>query len=142
MKTKAKALLYLTLALPVLAGEAVGVYTSNSATNKVLDSKILAGELGGIGLFVTERKNPGEPLIIYSLMPGSPAERTGIKTPCFLISVNGTNVVHISFTDSRSILLGPPGTSVTLELADSAMTQTNEFTAKRGKIVKGQIIDK
>jgi hypothetical protein len=115
-------------------------------TNDAETSKILAGTLGGIGVVVVDRRIASEPLRIESVIPGSPAERAGIKPHCFLISIDGTNVVSMSSTRSRSMLLGSVGTSVTLDLADSKMSQTNRFTAKRGRVVfsdtKVEVIDK
>jgi S1-C subfamily serine protease len=115
-------------------------------TNDVETSKMLAGVLGGIGIVVVDRRIASEPLRIQSVIPGSPAERAGIKPPCFLISIDGTNVVSLSSARSRSMMLGPVGTTVTLDLADSKMSQTNRFTAKRGKMVFSkegvEVIDK
>jgi carboxyl-terminal processing protease len=115
-------------------------------TNDVETSKILAGTLGGIGITVVDRKIASEPLRITNVIPGSPAEKAGVKPPCFLIAVDGTNVVSMPSTRVRTMLLGPIGTSVTLDLADSAMSQTNRYAARRGRMVfsdtKVEVIDK
>ena len=66
---------------------------------------------------------------------GSPADRAGLTTNGFLISVDGTNVVSLSLTQSLSIVRGPVGTFVTLEIADSRMSATNKFTVKRSKMI-------
>ena len=54
-------------------------------------------------------------------------------------------MVSMSITQSMSLVRGPVGTSLTLELADSMRRQTNKFTVKRGKMVfsedKVQIIE-
>jgi PDZ domain len=107
-------------------------------TNDIETSKILAGVLGGIGIVVVDRRIASEPMRIESVIPGSPAEKAGIKPHCFLISIDGTNVVSMSSARSRSMMLGPVGTTVTLDLADSKMSQTNRFTAKRGRMVFSQ----
>ncbi|MGO8929997.1 MAG: S41 family peptidase [Limisphaerales bacterium] len=117
-----------------------------TGTNDAEPLRVLAGVMGGIGIVVVDRTTASEPLRIKSVIPRSPAERAGIKPDCFLISVDGTNVVSMPFTRARSMLLGPVGTSVTLDLADSKMSQTNRFTAKRGRMVfsktKVEVIDK
>jgi len=104
---------------------------------------VLAGRypIGGIGIEFTSRGpgsiNPSdnepynEPVRVTLVFPGSPAEVAGIKTNWFLISVDGTNVVSMSSTRCMSLVAGPIGTSVTLELADPMMSQTNEFIVKR-----------
>jgi C-terminal processing protease CtpA/Prc len=149
MKTlMAVALASLALVPKVPAGDRGGGSGGVAAarTNDIETSRILAGDLGGIGVVVVDRRIANDPLRIENVVSGSPAERAGIKPHCFLISVDGTNVVSMSLTRSRSMLLGPIGTSVTLDLADSQMNQTNRFTAKRGKMVfskrKVEVIDK
>ena len=96
---------------------------------------VVAGDLGGIGVVIIDRRSPDEPLRTGNVVPGSPAERVGIKPQAFLISVDGTNVVSMSLTQSMSIVRGPVGSSVTLELADATRSRTNMFTVKRGKMV-------
>jgi C-terminal processing protease CtpA/Prc len=96
---------------------------------------VLAGDLVGIGVVIVDKKRDGEPLRTGVVYPGSPADRAGIKPNWFLISVDGTNVVSMSLTQSMSIMRGPVGTLVTLELADSTRSQTNKFTVKRSRMV-------
>jgi RNA polymerase sigma factor (sigma-70 family) len=87
----------------------------------------------GIGMVIGGRKNQGEPLRLQVVYPGSPAQRTGIKANGFLISINGTNVVSLSVSQAVSMVMGPAGTSLTLEIADATMRQTNRFTVKRSR---------
>jgi len=100
---------------------------------------LLAGELvvgtGGIGVVILERVNDKEPLRTQAAYPGSPAERAGITTKGFLISVDGTNAVSMTLTQAVSLVRGPVGTLVTVEIADSAMSHTNKFTVKRSRLV-------
>lgn len=95
----------------------------------------LAGEFGGIGVTFLDRKISSEPLRTWIVLPNSPAERAGLKPQWYLISVDGTNVVSMSLTQAMSIVRGPVGTSVSLELADAAMVGTNKFTLKRERVV-------
>jgi C-terminal processing protease CtpA/Prc len=90
-------------------------------------------QVGGIGIAIT-RKSDSEPLRVARVFPGSPAEVAGIKTNWFLISVSGTNVVSIPSAQCMSIVCGPVGTSVALELADPTMNRTNRFTVKRADV--------
>jgi carboxyl-terminal processing protease len=96
---------------------------------------VLAGDFGGIGLVIVDRKSANEPLRTGYVYPVSPAARAGVTPNGFLISVDGTNVVSMSLTQSMSIVRGPVGTSVTLEIADSTMSATNKFTVKRSRMV-------
>lgn len=95
----------------------------------------MAAEIGGIGLVLDSRKKETEPLRTVETIPGSPAERAGIKPHWYLISVDGTNVVSQPLTWVVGIIRGPVGSSVTLELADAKMSQTNRLTIKRSKMV-------
>jgi C-terminal processing protease CtpA/Prc len=88
-------------------------------------------QIGGIGIVIGDRKHDKEPLIVLQVYRGSPAERAGIKTNWFVISVNGTNVVSTPNMQCAALVYGPVSTSVTLELADPAMRQTNKFAIKR-----------
>jgi carboxyl-terminal processing protease len=103
-----------------------------------------AVDFGGIGVVLIGRGNP-ELLRIGTVYPGSPAERAGIKPQSFLISINGTNAVSLSSTQCASMVRGPAGTSVTLEVADASLSHTNKFTVKRGKVViskdKVEVVD-
>lgn len=93
-----------------------------------------AWQIGGIGIAIGSRRTTKEPLRVARVFPGSPAERAGIKTNWFLISVDGTNVVSMSSTRCMSSVSGPEGTVVTVELADPMMRQTNKFTIRRANI--------
>lgn len=105
----------LALALPLLAADVEGI--------------------GGIGLVIVQRDNDRDLLRTKSVYPGSPAERAGITTNGFLISINGTNALSMSITQVVSMVRGPVGAFVTLQIADSTMTHTNEFTVKRARII-------
>src|SRR5664279_484727 len=100
-----------------------------------LTLSVLAGDLVGIGVVIVDKKKDGEPLRTGVVYPGSPAERAGIKPNWYLISVDGTNAVSMSLRQSMSVLRGPIGSSVTLELADSTRSQTNKYTVKRSRMI-------
>ena len=64
-----------------------------------------------------------------------PIRSEPIASGCFLISVDGTNVVTRSAVDAMSMVRGPVGKVVILEIADAARTTTNKFTVTRGRAV-------
>src|ERR1041384_2559820 len=104
----------------------------------VLGFSVIAVELGGIGILLVDKKKGDEPYRIEKVYPGSPAERAGIKAEWFLISIDGTDVVRMPLAQSVSMLRGPVGAKVTLELADPAMSKTNKFTLRRARMVLGK----
>jgi C-terminal processing protease CtpA/Prc len=94
-----------------------------------------AEEVGATGMWINDRKSPDEPLRTGMVWTNSPADKAGIKTGLFLIAVNGTNVVTKSAAEASSMVRGPVGKVVTLEIADAKRTATNKFTLKRGRAV-------
>ena len=86
-------------------------------------------------MWIVDRKNPDEPLRIGTVWTNSPAGKAGIKPGQFLIAVDGTNVVTRLARDVMSMIRGPIGKVITLELADADRTVTNKFTVKRGQFV-------
>src|SRR5688572_9112523 len=94
-----------------------------------------AAEFGSTGMWIIDRNSPTEPLRTGMVWTNSPADKAGIKSGLLLIAVNGTNVVSKSAVEVVSMVRGPVGAVVTLELADSALTKTNKFTVKRGRAV-------
>ena len=88
---------------------------------------LLAEELGVPGFLLIPVKISDRPCQISTVMPGSPADRAGIKADWFLISIDGTNVVGMSLVQCGDMLRGSVGAKVTLELADSAMSRTNKL---------------
>ena len=94
-----------------------------------------AEEVGATGMWINDRKRPDEPLRTGMVWTNSPAHKAGIKSGLFLIAVNGTNVVTRSAADASTMVRGPVGKVVTLEIADAGRTKTNKFIIKRGRAV-------
>jgi len=94
-----------------------------------------AEEIGATGMWINDRTKPNEPLQTGMVWTNSPADKAGIKSGLFLIAVNGTNVVTKSAAEASSMVRGPVGKFVTLEIADAKRSTTNKFTVKRGKAV-------
>jgi len=94
-----------------------------------------AEEVGATGVWIVNRKTADEPSRTGMVWTNSPADRAGVKSGLFLIAVNGTNVVTKSAAEASSMVRGPVGKVVTLEIADAKRTTTNKFTVKRGKAV-------
>jgi hypothetical protein len=97
---------------------------------------------GNIGIAIAARRNAVEPLRIGLVFRGSPAEAAGVKTNWLIISINGTNVVSESSMRCMNMLHGPVGTSMTLELADPKMTQTNKFIIERADVDMGNLFQR
>src|SRR5437868_15199249 len=100
-----------------------------------------AEEIGATGMWITDRKSPDQPVRSGQVWTNSPADKAGIKPGLFLIAVNGTNVVSKPTAEVVAMPRGPVGAFVTLELADAALTKTNKFTIKRGRLImRGKVV--
>jgi C-terminal processing protease CtpA/Prc len=96
---------------------------------------LAAEEIGATGVWIVDRKKPGEPLRTGMIWTNSPADKAGITSGLFLIAVDGTNVVRMSAGEAMSMVRGPVGAVVTLDIADAALSKTNKFAVKRGRAV-------
>src|SRR6266446_2306163 len=91
----------------------------------------LSGSLVGIGAMVGQDTKTGQ-LIVTSTLPGSPAEKVGIKSGDIIVAVNGASVVG---KDQNTIIglidAGPAGTSVSVTLKRPSTNQVLTFKMTR-----------
>jgi carboxyl-terminal processing protease len=92
----------------------------------------LEGEYEGIGAWVDPS---GDYLTIVSPMPGSPAEKAGIKAGDKVTAVNGKNMTGVDGNLVIRQVLGPAGTTVTLTIARPGETNTFDVVIERAHIV-------
>ena len=102
----------------------------------------LSGEYEGIGAFVD---TDGEFLTIVSPMPGSPAEKAGVKAGDVVVAVDGDDVTGIDPSLVVQRILGPKGTTVRLTLRREGETELLEVSVVRDSInipsVEGRLLD-
>ena len=89
------------------------------------------GEYEGIGAYVDIT---GEYLIITSPMPGSPAEKAGLKTGDTIIKVDGEDMTGIDGNLVLRRILGPAGTQVILTVVRKDVEQPFDVPITRAKI--------
>jgi len=92
----------------------------------------LSGEYEGIGAWVDTR---ADYLTIISPIPGSPADRAGMKPGDHIIAIDGEDVTGIDAELVRQRVLGPAGTTVVLTVAREGESEPLEFPITREKIV-------
>ncbi len=95
------------------------------------ESMQLEGEYEGIGAWVDLT---GEFLTITSPMPGSPAEKAGLKPGDRVTAINGEDMTGKDGNYVLSKILGPAGTEVTLTILSEEASETFEVTITRSKI--------
>lgn len=92
----------------------------------------LSGSYEGIGAYVDVG---GDFLTITNPIPGSPAEKAGLKPGDQIIKVNGEDMTGVDPEAARRKVIGPAGTSVHLTIARPGQAQPIEVDVKREKIV-------
>ena len=73
----------------------------------------IKGELSGIGAQIESRSGA---IIVVSPLPGSPAERVGIRTGDQILEANGVSLVGLTVEKAVQYIRGERGTTVTLKL--------------------------
>lgn len=100
------------------------------------------GEYEGIGAWVD---TTGDYVKIVSPMPGSPAEKAGLKANDIIIKVDGEDMTGIDGNLVLRRILGPAGTDVTLTIQREGLDAPFDVTITRAKIiipsVEGKMLD-
>ena len=92
----------------------------------------LSGEYEGIGAWVD---TTADYLTIISPIPGSPAEKVGLKPGDRIIAIDGEDMTGIDAELVRQRVLGPAGSTVVLTVARENESEPLDFTITREKIV-------
>lgn len=91
-----------------------------SPENYTLVQSNFQGEFEGIGAIVGIREDK---LTIVSPIPGTPAEKSGIKSGDIIMEINGESVVGMSLDVAISKIRGPSGTTVDLLILHPGETE-------------------
>ena len=102
----------------------------------------LSGEYEGIGAYVD---TTNDYLTVISPIPGSPAEKMGIKPGDKIVEIDGEDMTGVEPELARRKVLGPAGSVVKLSIAREGESKFLEFEIKREKIViksaSGKMLD-
>ena len=108
------------------------------ATNAHLQGE----EYEGIGAWVDITQDY---LTIISPMPGSPAEKAGLRSGDKVIAIDGADMTGIDGEAVRQKVLGPKGSTVTLTILREGSSETFDVKVVRAPIVvptvSGEILD-
>lgn len=107
------------------------------ATLAKFDLEDKRGEFGGIGGILTFKD---EQVVIMSILPGTPAERAGLKPGDLILKINGQEVKDT--IEAVKVLRGEPGTNVTLLIWRQSFDKPQEFTLTRALVHIDSVITK
>ncbi len=101
----------------------------------------MEGIFGGVGLILAT--GSAEELKVQGVLPGSPAEKAGVKKGDLIVAVNGKAVSDITAMGAADLMKGPVGSEVSLSVLREK-DDKHEFKLKRElinlKSVEGKII--
>ncbi len=95
------------------------------------------GELEGIG---TEVQMKDRQLVIVAPIDGSPAQRAGLQPGDIVLRVDGQEITGLPVDQAVALILGPPGTKVTLMILSPKTQNTREVTLTRAKIILRNVV--
>ena len=110
------------------------VYYSKKETSKLFDN--LTDEIYGIGVTVLTRDKA---LIVSQPVPGSPAERAGIKEGDIIIEADGVSLKGMDMDLAVDHIRGPEGTSVNVKIYRSSSDSYHSFDIVREKITQNPV---
>ncbi|NLW83193.1 MAG: S41 family peptidase [Phycisphaerae bacterium] len=94
--------------------------------------KSMTQQFSGIGVEISNRTGV---LTVSSLLPDTPAYRTGLDADDEILAVNGESTVEMTIYCAVSKITGPRGTKVTLTMRRPSTGQTWDVTIVRDRIV-------
>lgn len=111
------------------AGDPYTVYLDPEAAKELGDG--LQGSFSGIGAEIGVKDNH---LVIQSPLPGSPAEKAGLKAQDQIEKIDGEDVATMTFTDAVKKIRGANGTKVTLTIMRDGAKQSQDIVVTRAQI--------
>jgi len=91
----------------------------------------LSGYFSGIGAEIGIKKDQ---LTIVAPLPGTPAEKAGLRSGDVIVRIDSQDVINMSSDQAVKIIRGPKGTVVTLEIYREGWNNTKEIKITRDTI--------
>ncbi|MHB1004530.1 MAG: S41 family peptidase [Chloroflexota bacterium] len=95
------------------------------------EQEALSGRFEGIGAQIGDRD--GKPTILAPL-PGTPAEKAGVKAGDVIVRVDGKDVTGLTLQEVVLLVRGPAGTTVTLTVLRLGEANTTDIQVPRAQI--------
>ena len=97
----------------------------------------LSGKFEGIGAEIGKKDDI---ISIISPLPGSPAEKAGLKIGDKIYAIDGKSIRGFSTDEAVKLIRGAHGTEVTLTIASLNSEKTRDVVLKRDKIVVPTVV--
>ena len=102
----------------------------------------IEGTFGGIGVEIDKDEN--KQLVVIAPLPGTPADRAGLKSGDIIEKVDEQETAKLTTIEAASLIRGEPGTSVTLKILREEENRSFIIELVREKItipsVRGEIL--
>ncbi len=103
------------------------------------ENQQLSGRFTGIGIYLHQDQQTKQ-LIINSAIPGSPAEKAGLKHGDIITAINGTDVKGKDLPTVSKLITGDPGTSVAVTVQRPGTADPLTFKIERAQIEVPNVI--
>ncbi|MBX6353065.1 MAG: S41 family peptidase [Thermoflavifilum sp.] len=87
----------------------------------------LSGEFDGIGVVIRQQ---GGRLSVLQVIPGSPAEKAGIRAGDVIVAVGGKSVAGVPIDQVSQMILGRAGTTVSITVERLVADKPKDYTLK------------
>ena len=92
----------------------------------------LRGQYSGIGIYIGIKDNQ---LSAISIIPGTPAEKAGLKSKDKILEIEGKSTKDMSLEEAVSHIRGEKGTLVKLQIVRGKAKEPKEYNVRRDNIV-------
>jgi len=92
----------------------------------------LRGQYSGIGIYIGIKDNQ---LSAISIIPGTPAEKAGLKSKDKIMEIEGKSTKDMSLEEAVSHIRGEKGTYVKLQIVRGKAKEPKEYSVRRDNIV-------
>ena len=92
----------------------------------------LRGSYSGIGIYIGIKEKQ---LTVISPIPGTPADKSGLKAKDKILAVDGKSTKDMSLEEAVSLIRGPRGSKVKLKIMRRKFKEPKVIPIKRDKIV-------
>lgn len=120
-------------AMATSVGDCHTVYLTPAEYQQQVDFMNDATQFGGIGAEL-HKAQAGDPLVIWRVFDGSPAQKAGLHSGDEIRGVNGKDVTGYTANDAVNAIRGAVGTPVSLDIVSPGQSKPHTVVVVRGQI--------